>query len=270
MTTTRMTGADAAWLGIDAPDNLMMVTAVLRLQGPVDWARFADVVQQRMVARYPTFRRRALPATSPFEQPVWSDDPEFDLGDHLVHGALVTDTESGLADFVSDLLGTPLDMTRSPWQFHLVDGPMGDSTVVARLHHCIADGIALASVLLSLTDSTDSTRTATDQHRTAHARASQRDRRRGPRGGIVRRAEKVPAMSPQSPASTSAPGLRCAMPGALCVSGSGLSRQECASSFAARDPRTRCTVAARHPQRQRAGRDRSSSTGSRTSVAPSG
>ena len=49
-------------------------------------------------------------------------------------------------------------MRHSPWQFHLVDVPPrhaddeARSAVVARLHHCIADGIALASVLLSLTD----------------------------------------------------------------------------------------------------------------------
>jgi WS/DGAT/MGAT family acyltransferase len=67
----------------------------------------------------------------------------------------VAATESELADVVSDLLGAPLDMTRPPWQFHLVDGPSGNSTVVVRMHHCIADGIALASVLLSLTDDTE-------------------------------------------------------------------------------------------------------------------
>jgi diacylglycerol O-acyltransferase len=155
VTTTRMASADAAWLGIDAPDNLMMVTAVLRLRGRVDWARFADVVEQRIVARYPTFRLRAVRGASRLGQSVWSDDLVFDLDDHVVPGALVAGSESSLADIVSDLLGTPLDMTRPPWQFHLVDGPNGNSIVVARLHHCIADGIALASVLLSLTDDTD-------------------------------------------------------------------------------------------------------------------
>jgi WS/DGAT/MGAT family acyltransferase len=150
-----MASADAAWLGIDAPDNLMMVTAVLRLRGRVDWARFADVVEQRIVARYPTFRLRAVRGASRLGQSVWSDDLVFNLDDHVVPGALVAESESSLSDIVSDLLGTPLDMTRPPWQFHLVDGPNGNSTVVARLHHCIADGIALASVLLSLTDDTD-------------------------------------------------------------------------------------------------------------------
>jgi diacylglycerol O-acyltransferase / wax synthase len=157
VTVTRMAGADAAWLGIDAPDNLMMVTAVLRLEGRLDWARFADVVQARIVAKYPTFRRRALRAAGPLGLSVWSDDPDFDLRAHVVPGALVADSDSVLALVVSGLLATPLDMTRPPWQFHLVDGPMGNSTVVARLHHCIADGIALAGVLLSLTDDTDET-----------------------------------------------------------------------------------------------------------------
>jgi diacylglycerol O-acyltransferase len=152
VTVTRMAGADAAWLGIDAPDNLMMVTAVLRLDGRLDWARFAEVVQARIVGRYPTFRRRALRAAGPLGQSVWSDDPDFDLRAHVVPGALEADSESDLARVVSELLATPLDMTRPPWQFHLVEGPMGSSTVVARLHHCIADGIALAGVLLSLTD----------------------------------------------------------------------------------------------------------------------
>jgi WS/DGAT/MGAT family acyltransferase len=149
-----MASADAAWLGIDAPDNLMMVTAVLRLHGGLDWPRFADVVAQRIVARYPTFRLRAVRRPGPLGS-VWSDDLVFDLDAHIVPDALVAGNESELADVVSDLLGTPLDMTRPPWQFHLVDGPNGDSTVVARLHHCIGDGIALASVLLSLTDDTD-------------------------------------------------------------------------------------------------------------------
>ena len=58
---------------------------------------------------------------------------------------------------MSRLLSTPLDMHHSPWQFHVVSVPAAadgraTSALVARLHHCIADGIALASVLLSLTD----------------------------------------------------------------------------------------------------------------------
>jgi WS/DGAT/MGAT family acyltransferase len=46
----------------------------------------------------------------------------------------------------------PLDRSRALWEFHLVDGYGAGCAVVARMHHAIADGIALARVLFSLTD----------------------------------------------------------------------------------------------------------------------
>ena len=153
--TQRMSNVDAAWLGMDAPDNLMMVTAVLRFDEPLDVARLEAVLSHRLLARYPKFSMRALPSGSPLEQPVWADDPDFDLDRHVLDAGAV-EGEQGLAAVVSDLLGTPLDMRHSPWQLHLVrlrgDTGVPESAIVARLHHCIADGIALASVLLSLTD----------------------------------------------------------------------------------------------------------------------
>ena len=115
-----MSNVDAAWLGMDSPDNLMMVTAVLRLE---DAGRpctgSTEVLGHRLLARYPKFSMRPLPSGSPFEQPVWTDDPDFDLGRHVVDAGEVAD-DDGLAALVSDLLGTPLDMRHSPWQFHLV------------------------------------------------------------------------------------------------------------------------------------------------------
>jgi diacylglycerol O-acyltransferase / wax synthase len=151
-----MSNVDAAWLGMDSPENLMMVTAVLWLEGSLDRERLAEVLGHRLLARYPKFSMRPLPSGTPFEQPVWTDDPDFALGRHLIDAGAVND-DAGLAALVSGLLGTPLDMAHSPWQFHLVSlpGPEGSgrtSAMIARLHHCIADGIALASVLLSLTD----------------------------------------------------------------------------------------------------------------------
>jgi len=184
----RMSNADAAWLGLDAPDNLMMITGVLRFDGPADWQRLHDVVGVRLLDRFPKFSRRPVPSRSPFEQPVWQDDAGFDLDAHLVR--LVV-PRAALGDTVSRLLGTPLDMRRSPWQFHLVDVPAdaagpATSAVVARLHHCLADGIALASVLVSLTD--DSPDAAVDDGGGLPAPSVLLGRRTPRRPGVVRRA----------------------------------------------------------------------------------
>lgn len=147
----RMSTVDTVWLGMDSPDNLMMVTAVLQLDEPVDRERLIDVLRHRLLARYPTFSQRPLPARTPFEQPSWVTDPAFDLDRHVVDAGPLDD-DAGLAGLVSDLLSRPLDMRHSPWQFHVAEIRGHGTAVVARLHHCIADGIALANVLLSLTD----------------------------------------------------------------------------------------------------------------------
>ena len=149
-----MSNADAAWLGLDAPHNRMTITGVLRFAAPADWQRLRDVVGVRLVGRFPTFSRRPVPSRSPLQQATWDDDPRFDLDAHLVRVAL---PRADLEAYVGDLLARPFDLTRSPWELHLVDHPAdghgpASSAVVARLHHCIADGIALASVLVSLTD----------------------------------------------------------------------------------------------------------------------
>ena len=51
-----------------------------------------------------------------------------------------------------ELATTPLDPARPLWQFQLIEDYEGGSAMIARVHHCIGDGIALISVMLSITD----------------------------------------------------------------------------------------------------------------------
>lgn len=46
----------------------------------------------------------------------------------------------------------PLDKRHPLWQFHLVEHYNGGSALMVRIHHCIADGIALIAVTQSLMD----------------------------------------------------------------------------------------------------------------------
>jgi WS/DGAT/MGAT family acyltransferase len=49
-------------------------------------------------------------------------------------------------------MARPLDRSRPLWELHVIDGYGDGTALVSRMHHCIADGIALTQVLLSLTD----------------------------------------------------------------------------------------------------------------------
>ena len=144
---------DAAWLGLEHPTNLMVITAVLLLDGRPDVATLRALVQQRMVDRYPTFRRRVIGTRRPWSRARWQDDPDFHLGAHIRTTNLTGPISTQLEPFIADLMDSPLPPSRSPWSMHLVADPAGCSALVVRVHHCVADGIALATVLLSLTDS---------------------------------------------------------------------------------------------------------------------
>jgi diacylglycerol O-acyltransferase / wax synthase len=145
--------ADAAWLHMDRPTNLMVVNSVLWFEQPVDFERAKEILRVRFVERFPKFRQRVV-ERGPGRAPHWEDDPHFDLDHHLHHRALpAPGDKAALEALVGDLMSTPLDLTKPLWDTYLVDGYGHGTAMISRIHHCVADGIALTRVLLSLTDS---------------------------------------------------------------------------------------------------------------------
>lgn len=142
---------DAAWLGMERPTNLMVVTAVLMLDGAPDPAILRALVRERVVDRHPSFRRIPRRTHRIWPRTVWDDDPAHDLAHHLHSTVLAGPVATHLDGFVSDLMSRPLDLRRPPWLMHLVSGSDGNAALVVRVHHCVGDGAALVQVLLSLT-----------------------------------------------------------------------------------------------------------------------
>jgi diacylglycerol O-acyltransferase / wax synthase len=158
-----MASGDAAWLHMDRKTNRLIVNSVMWFDEPLDWDEVRELLQTRLVDRFPRFAQRVVDTTTAV---WWEDDEEFDLDRHLRHAALPA--PGGMAElqrYVSGLVGTNLARTDPLWEMHLVDGlEGGGSAIVSRIHHCIADGVALARVMLSLTD---------DPHEAALARVAE-------------------------------------------------------------------------------------------------
>jgi diacylglycerol O-acyltransferase / wax synthase len=153
MPKQRMRGADAAWLHMDSPGNPMVITSLMWTDEPIDWGLTEKVIVERLIERYPRFRQVVQEPMVGAGPPHWRDDPMFDPAFHLHRLALPAPGDRrALGAFVSDVMSTPLHPTRPLWQGYLLDGFEGGSAVVTRIHHCLADGIALMRVLLSLTD----------------------------------------------------------------------------------------------------------------------
>lgn len=145
----RMSGVDTAWLRMDRPSNLMMIVAVLVFDRRPDFRRLKRTLGARL-STYRRFRQKAiLDATGGW----WEDDPAYDLDRHVSRARLAGARGTvELRQLVARLAERPLDHRRPLWQFTLVENYGEGAALIARIHHCIADGIALVGVMLSLTD----------------------------------------------------------------------------------------------------------------------
>ena len=149
----KMSNVDTAWWHMESPVNLMMITTIMIYEGQPNYERIMQTVATRML-QFDRFRQRVVDPAAPWSATRWELDPHFDLNAHIHRLALPEPGDQGaLEDLVSDLISAPLDYTKPLWQMHIVENYEGNNFVlVTRLHHCIADGIALMRVLLSLTD----------------------------------------------------------------------------------------------------------------------
>jgi WS/DGAT/MGAT family acyltransferase len=57
-----------------------------------------------------------------------------------------------LQDRLAELAMQPLDFNHPLWEFRLIEHYQGGSALIARIHHCIADGLALIAVTQSMVD----------------------------------------------------------------------------------------------------------------------
>lgn len=141
---------DTAWLRMEQPTNLMMITGIIGLDRNASYAGLVKTVKQRFLA-FRRFRQKAVLTSS---GAYWEFDEDFEIRGHVRKVALPGLADQGeLEEYVSDLASTALDQSRPLWQFHYIENYIDGPVVVMRIHHCYADGLALVQVFLALTDS---------------------------------------------------------------------------------------------------------------------
>jgi len=150
----RMSKVDTAWLRMDTEANLMMIVGVWSIRPGIALSQLRERVAERLL-QYPRFRQKVVEDALLGAQ--WVADRDFDIARHVVAEEPLPlrgqSRDEVLRERVAELCSEPLDPAHPLWQFQLIED-MGDGTsaLIARIHHCIADGIALIAVMLSITD----------------------------------------------------------------------------------------------------------------------
>jgi len=168
-----LSNVDAAWLRMESATNLMLITGVMSFYEKLEFSELKELIEDRLLS-FDRFRQKVVEPAIPGFGPRWVDDPYFNLKFHLQRTALPDPGgQKELQEMVSTIMSTPLDFSKPLWQFQYVENYRGGSALVVRIHHCIADGIALVRVLLGLTDDSPA----------GSPKTRRRRRRRKPLGG---------------------------------------------------------------------------------------
>jgi diacylglycerol O-acyltransferase / wax synthase len=158
-----LVGMDAAFLSLETPTTPMHVGVALVLDPPegrrslfspeTRYAQIRRVIEQRLHLVGP-MRQRAVRVPFGLHHPVWVEDPDFELDDHLSRASLPSPGGKAELDaFVASVMSRQLDPDRPLWEMHVVEGLAGERTaLVAKVHHAILDGVSGASVLAAFLD----------------------------------------------------------------------------------------------------------------------
>ncbi|HEX3814884.1 MAG TPA: wax ester/triacylglycerol synthase family O-acyltransferase [Mycobacteriales bacterium] len=151
----RLSALDVSFLYLEDATTPMHVGGVLvfaRPRGGFDYGRLVSLVEER-IGQVPRFRQKVVAVPGHLSNPVWADDPEFDIQYHVRHSALPKPgTDEQLAELVARLMSRRLDRHRPLWEMYCVEGLAGGRfALITKTHHAMVDGISaidLSQVIL--------------------------------------------------------------------------------------------------------------------------
>jgi WS/DGAT/MGAT family acyltransferase len=153
--TERMTSADVAFLHREtrnAPQHVGGLAIFAPRPGGFEYDRLVRLLEER-ISLAPRYRQKVRMVPGHLANPVWLDDPNFDITYHVRRSALPRPgTDEQLLEFCARIQSRLLDRARPLWEMYLVEGLSGGRVaVVTKTHEAMVDerhGIDLVHVIL--------------------------------------------------------------------------------------------------------------------------
>jgi diacylglycerol O-acyltransferase len=147
----KLTITDASFLYMESPSNPMNIGSVQLLDVPTRIGFFNELkpyLAQRIHA-IPFMRKRLKSTPLTLDQPVWVDDPNFDIDNHVTRVHLsAPGTWQQLEALVARLHETVLPRSRPLWAFYYIEGlATGQVAWFCKYHHACIDGMAGQAII---------------------------------------------------------------------------------------------------------------------------
>jgi diacylglycerol O-acyltransferase len=144
----RLTRLDASFLYLEEPGTPMHVGGVLILEPPPGGLEALAALIEARLPLVPRYRQRVAEVPGHVANPVWVDDPDFDITYHVRRSGLPRPgTEAQLMDLVSRVTSRSLDRDHPLWEAHLVEGLAdGRVAVITKTHPALVDGLGAVEI----------------------------------------------------------------------------------------------------------------------------
>jgi diacylglycerol O-acyltransferase / wax synthase len=144
---------DALFLYIEREGQPLNIAGVSVFEGEIKLKDCAAFIESKLPL-IPRYRQRVVFPPFDLGLPSWQFDTQFDIRNHIHQAKLKHGTEQELKVLAGKIVSTRLDRQRPLWDFTLARLKDGNTGIITRIHHCLADGIAGVGVMNVIMDTT--------------------------------------------------------------------------------------------------------------------
>lgn len=128
------------------------IGSVFIFDGAISVSELKSLIEAKL-PHIPRYQQRVVFPPLNIGYPTWEWDPDFDVDRHISHARIKPGTLPQLETFAGELFSKPMDREHPLWDLTVVDGLRGGrSALIARVHHCLVDGVAGVELLSSILD----------------------------------------------------------------------------------------------------------------------
>jgi WS/DGAT/MGAT family acyltransferase len=158
-TAQKLTALDASFLHLESPTNHMHIGGIA-IFGPSPLGTGAKLYKGLVKAieprldLVPRYRQKVALVPLSLDVPVWVDDANFDIENHVLRAALPKPGgDRELQNLAARVFSRPLDRRRPLWEIYIVEGlPEGKWALLTKTHHALVDGISSLELVTVLLD----------------------------------------------------------------------------------------------------------------------
>ncbi|MQA05278.1 MAG: wax ester/triacylglycerol synthase family O-acyltransferase [Streptosporangiales bacterium] len=145
----RLSSLDVSFLYMEETTTPMHVGTLALFDGDdrFDLVHLTSLIERRL-AKVPRYRQRVRTVPGRLANPVWVDDPHFDINYHVRQSVLPKPgNDMQLRELVARVMSRPLDRDRPLWEMYLVEG-LADNrfAILSKTHQAMVDGVSTVEI----------------------------------------------------------------------------------------------------------------------------